>query len=107
MFNPKQMQQLMKQLNIKQDNVDANRVVIELNDGRKIVINEPGVMKVNMQGKSFYQIEGEEKFVEELSEEDIKTVMEQANVSEEKAKEALKKNDGKVADAIMSLAEDE
>ena len=38
-----------------------------------------------------------------ISEEDIKTVMEQAKVTKEKAESALKENKGDLAAAIISL----
>lgn len=104
MFNPKQMQQLMKQMNIKQEEIEAKRVVIETSDGN-LVIENPSVIKLIIQGRSSFQITGDERFEEALNEEDIKVVMEQANVSREKAIEALKKAEGKVADAILSLEE--
>ena len=104
MFNPNQMKKLMQQLNIKQKPIPANKVVIETEEG-KIIINSPSVVKVEMQGQSFYQISGEEE-KELFSEEDIDLVMSQANVSREKAIEALKKANGRVAEAIMLLEGD-
>ena len=103
MGNPSQMKKLLSQLNIKQTPIDAKRVVIET-DGGKIIISNPSVVKVEMQGNTFYQISGEET-KEAFSEEDITLVAEQAGVSKEEAIEALKKADGKVAEAIMFLEE--
>ena len=40
-----------------------------------------------------------------ISEEDIKTVAQQANVSEDKAKAALESNDNDLAKAILELQE--
>ncbi len=105
MFNPKQMQQLMRQMNIKQEQIDAKKVVIETEEG-KIIIENPSVIKLNVQGQSSYQIVGEEHFEEALNEEDVKLVMEQTGVDEEKAKKVLKEVGGKVADAIMKIEEE-
>ena len=109
-LDPKKMAAMMKQMGIKQEEISANRVVIEQDDG-KIVINNPSVLKVNMQGNVNFQISGdieEQKDVEESSEEklknDIKTIVEQTGVSEDIAAIELEKNDGDIAAAIISLS---
>ena len=56
-LDPKKMQAMMKQLGIKQEDIDAKRVIIEKEDG-KIIIEEPSVVKVNMQGQETFQISG-------------------------------------------------
>ena len=105
MFNPKQMQQLMRQMNIKQENIEAKRVVIETEDG-KIIIENPSVVKLEVKGQSSYQIVGEERFEENINEDDVKLVMEQTGVDKEKAIKVLKEVEGKVADAIMKIEEE-
>ena len=68
----------MKQMGIKQEEIDALRVVIEKSDG-KIVIEPAQVTKINMQGQESFQITGEireENNEEEFSEQDIETIME-------------------------------
>ena len=102
-LDPKKMQGMMKQLGIKSEEVDAERVVIE-GKGKRIVIENPSVTAINMQGKKTYTVMGEEK--EEgkgVSKEDIEMVVKQANVSAEKAEAALKKNEGDIAEAILEL----
>ena len=103
------MQQAMKQMGIKQQELDAVEVVIRLQD-KDIIIRNPQVAKVNMMGQDSFQISGtvveQARSIEvEISEEDIKTVMDQANVDEEKAKEALTKTNGDIAEAILALQE--
>ncbi len=105
MLNPKQMQELMKKMNIKQEELNAKKVVIELEEG-KIVIEKPVVVALKVKGKTSYQIVGEERFEESLNEEDISLIMKETNVSREKAVEALKKAEGRVADAILSIMEE-
>ena len=95
----------MKQLGIKQENIDAERVVIEKSDGSKIVIETPSVVKINMQGNDSFQISGnikEEK--EKYSEEDIKQVIEKTGKSKEEAETALTNSKGDLAEAILSLS---
>ena len=58
-LNPKKMQGMMKKMGIAQEEIDANRVIIEKDDGN-IVIDNPSVLKIEMQGQSNYQISGDE-----------------------------------------------
>ncbi|MBT3721132.1 nascent polypeptide-associated complex protein [archaeon] len=106
-MNPKQMQKAMKQLGIRQEEIEAIAVIIRTKS-EDIIITNPSIQKVNMSGQISYQISGEEEHraIEEeieISEEDIKTVMEQANISSEKAKIALEEHKGDLAAAILSF----
>jgi len=102
-MNPKAMQRMMRQMGIKNEEIDAERVVIE-GKTKKIVIENPTVTAIVMQGKKTYTVMGEEKEEEKgIGKEDIEMVAKQANVSEEKAEAALKKNDGDIAESILEL----
>lgn len=106
-MNPRDMQKAMKKLGIKQEEIDAQEVIIRTPD-KEIIISNPQVSKVNMMGQETFQIVGdfEERPISsepEINDEDIKTVVEQTGSSEEKAKEAIEKNDGDLAKAIMEL----
>ena len=106
-MNPRQMQQAMKRLCIQQVEIDAKEVIIRTSD-RELVFKEPQVSKVNMMGQNTYQIIGEPverplSTEPEISEEDIKTVMEQANVDKKTALGAIKKHNGDLAEAILEL----
>ena len=101
-MNPKQMQKAMKRLGVKQEEIPAKEVIIKQED-KDLIIRNPQVMKVNMMGQDSIQIVGEIEEVSGISEEDIKTVAEQAEVSEEEAKAALEKNDGDLAETILEL----
>tara|TARA_Y100000034_G_C6801567_1_gene359568 strand:- start:102 stop:425 length:324 start_codon:yes stop_codon:yes gene_type:complete len=102
-MNPKKMEKMMKQLGMKQEEIDANEVIIKCSD-KEIVVRNPQVSKVNMMGQETLQISGdmEERELEVFNEEDVKTVSEQANVSEDEAKAALKET-GDIAEAILKL----
>ena len=103
-INPKQMQAMMKQMGINQQEVEAQRVIIEKSDG-KIIINNPSVQKITMQGNESFQITGEiSEESEEFSEEDIKLVMEKTGKSEDEVKEALEETKD-IAEAIIKLSE--
>ncbi len=105
-INPREMQKAMKRLGVSQDELDAVEVVIKLKDNKELVFRNPSVSKVNMMGQQSYQIVGdcEERTREiEISEEDMKTVMEQTGKSREEVAEALKKNKGDLAQTIIEL----
>ncbi len=106
-MNSKQMKAAMKKMGIQQEEIDASRVIIEVGDTR-LVFDSPQVSKVNMMGSQTYQVVGEprEESIDsspDISEEDISMVAEQAGVSEEKAKEAIERSKGDLAEAIMEL----
>jgi nascent polypeptide-associated complex subunit alpha len=110
-MNPRQMQQAMKRMGIQQTEIDATEVIIKC-PGKEIVITNPQVSKVNMMGQQTFQVVGQisERSAEtepEISEDDIKTVAEQASVSEEEARIALEKAKGDLAKAILLLKEEE
>ncbi len=107
-LNPKKMQAMMKQLGIKQEEIDADRVIIEKSDGNKTIINNPSVVKINMSGQESFQISGEireesAENKEEQKQEDINTIMEKTNCSKEQAEKTLEKT-GDLAEAIMKLS---
>lgn len=103
-INPKLIEKTMKRMGIAQENIDAKRVTIELED-RNIVIDEPSVTKINMQGKSTFQIAGEsrEESTESFSEEDVSMVVEKTGANEEEVRDFLDKNNGDIALAIIEL----
>jgi nascent polypeptide-associated complex subunit alpha len=109
--NPRQMRMAMQRMGIQQEEIDAEEVIIRLKD-KEIVISNPSVTKVNMMGQKTYQIMGEEEerslsTEPDISDDDIKTVCEAADVSEEEAREAIKEAKGDLAAAIMNLKEEE
>ena len=110
-MNPRKVQQMMKQMGIQQVDVPATEVIIKTED-KTIVITNPSVAKVNMMGQETFQVSGEihEQEVSsapEISEEDVKTVMEQAGVDEETAKKAIEEAGGDLAEAIIKLKNSE
>jgi len=101
----KQMQGMLKKMGISQEEIDASRVIIEKTDNSRIIIDNPSVQKIKMQGQESFQIAGdvsEEYAEQEISEEDVKTVMEKTGVSEKKARETLEKTRD-LAEAILKL----
>jgi len=105
-LDPKKMQGMMKQLGMSQEEIDALRVIIEKNDGGKIVVENPSVAKISFQGNESFQISGdvkEEGAGFEISEEDIATIMEKTGSTKTGAKKALEETRD-IAEAILKLS---
>ena len=108
--NPRQLKAMMKQMGMAQDTLDASQVIIKTQSGKVYVFDSPQVEKISMQGQTSFQIQGDFQIQEEelqvsISQDDIETVMEQAQVDEKKAKAALEESDGDLAQAIISLSD--
>lgn len=102
-MDPKQMAKLMKQMGVNTNEIKAREVVIEAED-KKIVIENPQVVEISIQGQKSYQVSGKVREEERLfNEEDIMLVTEQANCAREEAVKALKETKGNIAEAIMKL----
>ena len=115
-FNPRDMKRLMRQFGIRMEEVRAERVVIDLEDGKRLIIDRPvSVLKMEQRGQppTFFVI-GEARVAEpeeagegavEISDEDVMLVAEQAGVSPEEARRALEEAGGDIAEAILRLQE--
>ncbi|MEN9626463.1 MAG: hypothetical protein RL557_791 [archaeon] len=105
-LDPKKMQAMMKQMGIAQQEIDARRVIIET-EGKNIIIENPSVVKIKMQGQENFQISGdvrEEDAAGDSSEEDIKTIMEKTGCSENEARAALEAASGDLTEALLQLS---
>jgi nascent polypeptide-associated complex subunit alpha len=106
-INPRQMKAMMKKLGMQVEQIeDVISIVIKTPKGNYI-FDSAEVTAMTMQGTTTYQIIGQPRFEEavpDIPKEDISMVAGQANVSEEKAKEALVSTKGDIAEAIMLLS---
>jgi Transcription factor homologous to NACalpha-BTF3 len=111
--NPRQMQQAMKKMGIKQTEMNnVTEVVIRTTDS-EIVITNAEVVCVDMQGSRSYQISGTEETrplgsqsssaAASFPNEDIELVMSQTQCTREKAIEALDAANGQPAEAILKI----
>ena len=101
-MNPKQLEQMLKQLGMKMENIQSTQVVIKTDDG-DITINDPQVVKTTMKGQIVYQVSGNTSEAA-FTEEDVKLVMEQTGIQDrKKVEQALKESSGEVVEAIMKL----
>lgn len=105
-MNPREMQKAMKRLGIRQEEIDAELVIIKTAN-KDLVIKNPQVSKINMMGQETIQVVGEitevEKSGDAISEDDISTVMAQTSCTKEEAADALEESNGNLAEAILKL----
>lgn len=101
------MQSAMKKMGISQRPIAATLVTIHSPSG-DIVVKNPEVMELTMANQVSFQISGTiaQKTVD-IPEDDINTVMEQANVDYDTAKKALEITKGDIAQAILGLVTEE
>ncbi len=114
-LNPRKMEQMMKQMGIDVEEIDAEEVIIRTPD-HDLVFDGADVTKMDAQGQETYQIIGDPEEVEAgsaggeadsaepaIPDEDVDLVAERADVGEDAAREALIANDGDLAGAIADL----
>lgn len=106
-MDPRAMQQAMKKMGIKQEEIPASEVIIR-GEGKDIIISNPQVVKINMAGADSFQITGnvEERTAEiAINADDVQAVVDQTGVSEGQAREAIQAHDGDLAETILKLKE--
>ncbi len=110
-INPRQMKQAMKKMGITNASIDAVEVIIRCRD-KDIVISNPDVNAMTMQGSTTYQISGDvserapgttSDDITTIPQEDIELVMSQTQCDREKAIEALEACGGQPAEAILKI----
>jgi nascent polypeptide-associated complex subunit alpha len=106
-MNPREANRMMAKMGMQVQQVeDVTRVVIE-SASKKIIIDEPEVAIVSVQGQKVYQVGGgrsrEELPAAPTSQDDAKLVAAQAGVSVEEATSALRQSNGDLAQAIILL----
>ncbi len=100
-LDPRKINAMMKQMGIDNKEISAKRVIIETDSG-KIIITNPSVTQITMQGQKSYQVAGDVTENEELviPEDDIILVSESANISKDKSRQFLEETEGDIAGAI-------
>jgi len=101
------MAKMMSQMGIRNESVDAARVVIEKTDGSKIVVEPASVTAIDMQGQKSFQVAGairEEKAEGKAEEEtDADIITKECGCSRETAEKTLAETGGDLAEAILKL----
>ena len=97
------MEKMMKKMGMKQEEIDAEEVIISCKH-KKLIIRNPQVTKINMMGQETIQVLGdiEEEEVSGFKDEDIHIIMEQTGCNREEAKQALEEKKD-IAAAILYL----
>ena len=120
-FDSRNARRMMQRMGMQMQEFNGVTRVIIQSPGKEIVIEQPTVTSINVQGQRIYQITGgkaterapqaaathgmapAEKPPVHVPEEDVLLVAQQAKVSMEKARETLTKCEGDLARAILIL----
>jgi nascent polypeptide-associated complex subunit alpha len=122
-FDSRNARRMMQRMGMQMQEYGGVTRVILQSPGKEIVIDQPAVTSINVQGQKIFQITGGkvtervpqaavaalgaapvvEKPAVQVPEEDVLLVAQQAKVSMEKARETLVKCEGDLAKAILML----
>ena len=114
-MNPREQRRMMQRMGMNMDAVPDVAQVIIKTSSKDIIIEQPEVTILEMQGQKIFQVIGgkiTEKAPERtapsvskpaVSEEDVKLVADQTGKSVEEARKALEECDGDLAKAILLL----
>lgn len=116
-MNPREQRRMMQRMGMNMDSVPDVQQVIIRTASKDIVIDEPEVAILQVQGQKMYQVIGGQVSEQApsarsapaaaakplFSEEDVQLVADQTGRSLEKAKEALEECGGDLAKAILLL----
>ncbi|WP_207590275.1 nascent polypeptide-associated complex protein [Halomontanus rarus] len=122
-LDPRKMEQMMKQMGIDVDELDAEEVIIRTED-TELVFDNPDVTKMDARGQETYQVIGSPEEREagagngagastdtsdagsaagEIPDADVEIVATRTGASEDDARAALENNDGDLAAAVEEL----
>ena len=108
-ISPRETKRLMKRMGVGMSQIpDVQEVILRTNE-KEIIIENPEVAVLNLQGQKIFQVAGEmitEKAIKKVMavpEVDIKLVADQTGKSLEEAKRALEETEGDLAKAILLL----
>ncbi|WP_049922736.1 nascent polypeptide-associated complex protein [Halopiger djelfimassiliensis] len=117
-LNPRKMEQMMEQMGIDVEDIDAEEVIIRTGE-YDLVFDDAEVTKMDARGQETYQVIGSPEQVEAgtaggdagadadggsaIPDADVELVAGRAGVSEDEAREALEDNDGDLAAAVEAL----
>jgi nascent polypeptide-associated complex subunit alpha len=101
---------MMQRMGLNMNPINVEEVILKTKD-KEIIIENPEVAVLEMQGQKIYQVVGgniTESAIEKkkiIPEEDIQLVSQQAKVSLEQAKAVLEQTKGDLAQAILLLSQ--
>lgn len=108
--NPREAKRMMQRMGLNMDQLTDVQEVVIRTSSKEIVVKEPEVSILQVQGQKMFQVAGgqiTEKALERkypaIGEEDIRLVADQTGKSLEEAKRALEESEGDLAKAILLL----
>ncbi len=108
-IDSRRARRMMRQLGMRMEEVpDVERVILQGRE-REIVVEGPVVTVIDLKGQKIFQVTGgriTERALErevEIPEEDVQLVAQQAGVTPERARAALREAEGDLAKAILLL----
>lgn len=108
--NPREAKRMMQRMGLNMDAMSDVQEVVIRTSSKEIVIEQPEVAMLQMQGQKIFQVTGgtiTEKATERkpsgIAEEDVRLVADQTGKSVEEARKALEEVDGDLAKAILLL----
>ena len=104
----REMRRMLDKMGLDMKTMDNVEEVIIKTDTKELYLVKPQVIEMKGKDSTIFQIvasdiEEKQREVPSFKEEDIILVMQQANVSKEKAIQALTESKGDMAQAILSL----
>jgi nascent polypeptide-associated complex subunit alpha len=110
-FSPREAKRMMQRMGLNMGAMPDVQQVIFKTASKEIVVDNPEVAVMEMQGQRIFQVTGG-KIVEralekeiKIPEEDVQLVATQAKVSLEEARTALEQTKGDLAQAILLLSQ--
>jgi len=104
-IDSRRARRMMRQLGMRMEEVpDVERVILQGRE-REIVVEGPVVTVIDLKGQKIFQVTGgriTERMLE-IPEEDVQLVAQQAGVTPERARAALREAEGDLAKAILLL----
>ncbi|WP_135533569.1 nascent polypeptide-associated complex protein [Halostella pelagica] len=122
-MDPRKMKQMMQQMGIDFEELDAQEVIIRTED-EDLVFDDAEVTRMDAQGQQTYQVVGEPESRDsgaagsiesgdetesesdgsgEIPDDDVMIVAQRTGAGEDEARQALEDNDGDLAAAVDSL----
>ena len=108
-INPREAKRMMQRMGLNMNALPNVELVTIRTNQKEIIVEEPEVAVMEMQGQKIFQVTGgeiSEKTVERKStvlEEDVRLVADQSGSSLEEARKALEGCEGDLAKAILML----
>ena len=109
-ISPREARRMMRRMGLHMSPLEVEEVILKTKD-KEIIIQDPEVAVLEVQGQKIFQVTGGEITEKErrkelaIPEEDIQLVAQQAGVSLDRAKAALEQTNGDLAQAILLLTQ--